>query len=87
MGNGCLPKTTILERRENNALRLLSSLSPALASDSYQSNSYTKKNVGPYPYKRYIQMQWVQAHMQGYAHACTYTNVVQFRNIPLNVFH
>lgn len=32
MGNGCLPKTTILERRENKALGFLSSGSSAMAS-------------------------------------------------------
>ena len=45
MGNGCLPKTTILKRRENKVLGFLSSLSPSMASCPCQRNSNTPKRM------------------------------------------
>lgn len=74
MGNGLLPKTTILERRENKALRFLSSLSPAMASYPCQWNSNQPKRM------------WAPTHItdtckwNGCKHTCllmcahTYTN-------------
>lgn len=62
MGNGCLPKTTILEMRENNALRFSSSLSLSshlcygfLALPMEPQSA--KRNVGTQPYNRYMQLK------------------------------
>lgn len=66
MGNGSLPKTTILESRENKALGLLSSVSPAMASYPCQWNTNTpKKNVAPRPVQ---EIQAKEVHASSNAH-------------------
>ena len=57
MGNGCLPKTTILEMKENKALRFPSSLSPATASRSCQWNPNQPHRMWAPTHARYLQMK------------------------------
>lgn len=57
MGNGCLPKTTILEIKKNKALRFPSSLSPATASWFCQWNPNQPNRMWAPTHARYLQMK------------------------------